>query len=129
MTPLQCCEIGAHYAATGDRDLVSLESAARRHVRSQFAPEALERELRDQPEIVAGWLAWAADKRWSPAWYFCATGDGQYMVGYFSTDDTQRTQTLFNDQFSACASFIIHELEDYNTRHGSFLKRGGAEGR
>ena len=113
MTPLDCCEIGATYATTGERDLASLEAAARTHARSQFDAGALELELRNRPEIVDGWLRWGEDKRWSPAWYFSGADDGQYVVGYFSSDESQCTQTFFNDQSCACAAFIIHELEDY----------------
>lgn len=115
MTPLDCCEIGANYAVTGERDLASLEAAARWHDQSRFEAGELEHELRTRPEIVTGWLRWVEDKRWTPAWYFSPTDEGRYVVGYLSTDETQQTQTVFNDPYSACAAFIIHELEDYRS--------------
>jgi hypothetical protein len=113
MTPLDCCEIGANYAATGMRDLASLDAAARLHAQSGFAPCDLERELRNRPEIVDGWLRWVEDKRWSPAWYFSPTDDNRYLVGYYSTEESEQKQDVFDDRCHACATFIIHELEDY----------------
>lgn len=114
MTPLECCEIGATYGDTRERDLRSLESAAQLHAEMPMNPAELERELRQRPEIVEGWLRWAEDKRWSPAWYFTAD-DGHCVVGYFSTDDSECKSAIFEDRYQACAAFIIHELEDYRS--------------
>jgi hypothetical protein len=95
--------------------MASLEAAARTHAQSQFDAGALELELRERSDIIDGWLRWVEDKHWSPAWYFSAADDGRYVVGFFSTEESQRTQAFFNDQYSACAAFIIHELEDYQS--------------
>ncbi|MCC9602229.1 hypothetical protein LOC67_16865 [Stieleria sp. JC731] len=113
MTPSNCCEIGASYAVTGERDLAALDAAARLHDHSPFDVNELERELRYRPELVDGWLRWVEDKRWSPTWYFSPTDNGQYLVGYFSPDEDQKRLTVFDDRYRACAAFIIHELESY----------------
>ena len=95
------------------RDLASLGTAARLHAQSEFDAGGLERELLKRPDIVAGWLRWGEDKRWSPAWYFSATQDNRYVVGYYSADESQQKEDVFDDPHHACAVYIIHELEDY----------------
>ncbi len=114
MTPLECCEIGTTYGDTGARDLRSLERAARLHAEMQMSQVDLDRELRQRPDIVDGWLRWSEDKRWSPAWYFYEV-DGHCIVGYFSDDDSECRSSKFEDRYQACAAFIIHELEDYRS--------------
>jgi hypothetical protein len=112
MTPRECCNIGATYGDTRERDLRSLKLAAQLHAEVPMNPAALESELRKLPEMVDGWLRWAEDKRWSPAWFFTADGD-QFVVGYLSTDTLKCKSKVFEDRYQACAAFIIHELEDY----------------
>jgi hypothetical protein len=90
-----------------------LEIAARSHAKVRFDALTLENELRHRPEVVDGWLRWSEDKRWSPAWYFSIADDDSCVVGYYSTDETRQTKTIFDNPFNACAAFIIHELEDY----------------
>jgi hypothetical protein len=114
MTPLECCQIGATYGATNERNLKALESAARIHAETPFESGLLERVLRQHPEMINGWLRWVEDKRWSPAWYFTADDD-HYVVGYFSTDKSECKSEIFEDRYQACAAFIIHELEDFRT--------------
>lgn len=76
--------------------------------------EALIREqLQSTPDAVNGWLSYSEDRRVTSGWYFRATPDDQFEVGYYGRDQPNRPRLLYKDPLDACAAFIRRELQGF----------------
>ena len=58
--------------------------------------------LQSNPALVDDWAMWSEDQRCTPAYFFQEKG-GKYVVGRMA----EQEQVEFDDQFLACADFII----------------------
>jgi hypothetical protein len=63
--------------------------------------------LKTQPELVTEWLQWSEGKRSSPGYYFLSEGQC-HVVGYYPGDE----RIEFADPISACADFVVKEIND-----------------
>ena len=67
--------------------------------------EPIEEFLRENPELITNWLQWSEDKRSSPGYYFREV-KGVYVVGHYP----EGVRLDFDDPISACADFIVKEV-------------------
>ena len=80
-------------------------------------PQALNTEnvinyLRAHSELIEAWLIHSDDQRCSPSWYFYKVEDGKWVVGYSPEigHSEHGERLFFQDQFEACANFIIRYI-------------------
>jgi hypothetical protein len=71
--------------------------------------------LRKNPDLVRIWVQYSEDQRSSPAWYLSGPGEGRerlqtWSVGYYCGDGGA-PEVQFEDEFEACAFFIMRNLE------------------
>ncbi|MFP4370527.1 MAG: hypothetical protein ACLFR2_13190 [Candidatus Kapaibacterium sp.] len=67
--------------------------------------------LEHKPQYVDQWLSWSGDKRTDSGWYFIQDGNQKYIVGFLDCDKGTIEKMEYSDRKSACASFIIQEIE------------------
>jgi hypothetical protein len=72
-----------------------------------IAVQPLRAFLMKHPELVPVWEGWSEDKRTSQGWYFLREGD-RFVVGFYPTGP----RNVFDDRFEACATFIVHEMQE-----------------
>ncbi len=80
-----------------------------------LSEEAIERHLREHPDLVSVWTAHSEEQRCSPGWYLAQPGTGLdgaegWRVGYY-TVGRRPPERLFANEFSACAFYIARFLE------------------
>jgi len=75
--------------------------------KDEVTPEKILSYLSDNTHLIATWLEWSADKRWTPAWYFTDHGDG-WVVGYYPNGP----EFAFEDSVHACAHFVEMEFNE-----------------
>ena len=84
---------------------------------SKISEQDIETHLRNNPDLVAAWIGYSEDQRCSPAWYLAQPGaglDGRegWRVGYYTSRDRPRPpERVFADEFSACAFFVMRQVE------------------
>ncbi|HSQ32230.1 MAG TPA: hypothetical protein VLN49_20385, partial [Gemmatimonadaceae bacterium] len=73
--------------------------------------------LRAHPSTIDTWLRYSADKRTSSGWYF--VHESAWFVGYVGSSDTLDRGVAaesFDDPATACAMFILRELDGIRAR-------------
>src|SRR5262249_55449466 len=70
---------------------------------AEVTVDSVRAELAAEPALVRDWLSWSADKRTNAGWYLLEDG----TVGYHPDGP----QLRFTDSITACAQFIVRELE------------------
>lgn len=75
----------------------------------------IEHHLRVFPQLVDDWLLHSCDQRCG-GWYFVEPGRGLdskegWRVGYYPNSGPRPPETVFDDQYSACAFYIKREAE------------------
>ncbi len=102
------CRLPLDFRRVGTKSVIQLaEEIGLPAHRECITSSAVESHLLAQPELVDDWLLWSADRRCSPAWYFCADGK-EFVVGYCPNGEEKR----FTDRIRACTQFVIHEIEN-----------------
>ena|ERR1017187_2041103 len=87
------------------------ESGYREH-RSAIDVEKIREHVAAHPMLIGDWICYSENKRVSSGWYFSANSvSGPYVVGYFPTSDSSKTEKKYSDGIEACAIYIKHELE------------------
>jgi hypothetical protein len=71
--------------------------------------------LTEHPECINEWMGYSDDKR-SDGWYFLQNDEGKYIVGFWDRKEGS-TETEYSDIKTACASFIMKEIEDVRELH------------
>jgi hypothetical protein len=65
--------------------------------------------LRAHPDLVDDSIIYSENQRSSECWYFCEEGN-KFVVG-FRTDVKKRKKQRYPDRISACAQFVIYQME------------------
>jgi len=102
------CQIPAEFRRVRTKSVIQLaEEIGLPEYRRCITWSAVESQLKAQPELVDDWLRWSEDKRTSSGWYI-SENDEEVVVGCYPDAKEQR----FADRTSACAQFVVHEMED-----------------
>jgi hypothetical protein len=87
----------------------------------ELTREAIVEVLESDPFLIEDWIGYSADKRTSSGWFLLPNG----RVGYLGRERHPTNillQPVSNDLPSACAEFIIREVEDI--RSGAMTREG-----
>lgn len=99
------CRIPVAFRQLGGKSLHQLiAESGYWEMSDQLSAVAIERCLRQSPELVDDWLGYSADKRTSGGWYFVDEG-AHFVVGQI-----QGQRLVFADPLVACAEFILREV-------------------
>ena len=92
----------------------------------ELSRESIIQVLHSDPSLIQEWLGYSADKRTSSGWFFLPN----CRVGYFAIERQElpsrsrvSLQPIFNDLTSACAEFIIREMESFRSHARSNVPR------
>ena len=67
--------------------------------------------LKRRPHLIAEWLQWSDDQRWSPTTYFTKGEDGKCFVGH-TPEIKEFKEINTSNEFYACAVFIKYQVEN-----------------
>lgn len=102
------CEFPAVLKSSGLSIRETLSSMPYDEVRSNLTVLDLAEHLRAHPSSVDSWLRYSADKRTSSGWYLVS--ESAWFVGYIGGDRGAAAES-FDDPATACATFILRELD------------------
>jgi hypothetical protein len=92
--------------------------------RGQIIEERIREALRQHHECVEDWLLWSENKRTCEGWYLLREGAERYLVGYSAAEAGTPAQIEYAEGGSACAAFIMRELEVFLHRNHKMGEQG-----
>ena len=110
------CTMPTRFHERGDISMIGLlRETGYNGPQSGVSEQDIEKHLRQHPDLVRVWTNYSEDQRCSPAWYLAQPGTSSdsaegWRVGYYA-HDSRLPETLFPDEFVACAFYIAREVE------------------
>ena len=107
------CEFPAVLKSSGLSIRETLSAIPYDKVRSNLTVSDLREYLRAHPGTIDSWRRYSADKRTSSGWYLVS--ESAWFVGYIGSDRGAAAES-FDDPATACATFILRELDGIRAR-------------
>jgi hypothetical protein len=102
------CDVPAGFRRRSQSLLDVVRASGYAELRGQFAARELADYLRARPALIDHWVAYSEDKRTSEGWYLRPP----YSVGRITLEPPPTREQHYFDLATACAAFIIGELND-----------------
>lgn len=91
-----------------------LQDSGYSDVSDQITLEAIREALRAEPSLLEEWLEYSESQRTGSGWYLTRKLEG-FQVGRYTGDGKDIYSEEYPDGQTACASYILKELEDINS--------------
>jgi hypothetical protein len=98
---------------SGDKSLYAfLEECEYAGVRDQITIDEIRDSLLKNPNCVADWIQYSADKKTVGGWYFKVRRTGEFIVGCMADGNKlEDSQQSYDDAMEACAAFVKQEID------------------
>lgn len=101
-----------NFDSQGDASIYSLlREVGYFDLHDQVTESAIQKRLREYPDLVREWMDFSEGKRVSAGWFF-QEGPNGYQVGYSPESNNSHLPVDYSDAVAACAAFIKREAED-----------------
>jgi hypothetical protein len=108
------CQFARHYRSERDRTPRQLYDATRYTAcHATITQDDIEQVVTRDPTLIADWLAFTEDKRWTPAWGLSKRSETHWIVFHGLRDGTFDYELPFRSAIPACALLIRFEMKRF----------------